>query len=98
MPYNGTAAIEPPRRILVVRLGAMGDVIHALPAVARLKCSFPRARLTWAVESQWSPLLDGNPYVDEVLPLPILGLAEALRHRNLAGIPGRENFASGQPF
>ncbi len=71
MSYNGTAPIEPPRRILAVRLGAMGDVIHALPAVARLKCSFPQARLTWAVESQWSPLLDGNPYIDEVLPLPI---------------------------
>ena len=71
MSYNGTAPIEPPLRILAVRLGAMGDVIHALPAVARLKCSFPQARLTWAVESQWSPLLDGNPYIDEVLPLPI---------------------------
>ncbi len=71
MSYNGTAPINPPRRILVVRLGAMGDVIHALPAVARLKCSFPQARITWAVESQWSVLLDGNPYIDEVLPLPI---------------------------
>ena len=31
-------------RILVVRLGAMGDVIHALPAVASLKHSFPRSQ------------------------------------------------------
>ena len=71
MSYNGTAPINPPRRILVVRLGAMGDIIHALPAVARLKCSFPQARITWAVESQWSTLLNGNPDIDEVLPLPI---------------------------
>ncbi len=71
MSYNGTAPINPPQRILVVRLGAMGDIIHALPAVARLKCSFPQARITWAVESQWSPLLNGNPYIDEVLHLPI---------------------------
>jgi heptosyltransferase-1 len=53
-------------RILVVRLGAMGDVIHALPAVASLKHSFPGSHLTWLVEAQWAPLLAGNPYVDAV--------------------------------
>ena len=36
--------------ILVVRLGAMGDVIHALPAVAALRDAFPEARIGWAVE------------------------------------------------
>jgi heptosyltransferase-1 len=53
-------------RILVVRLGAMGDVIHALPAVATLKHSFPGSHLTWLIEAQWAPLLEQNPYVDEV--------------------------------
>jgi heptosyltransferase-1 len=55
-----------PDRILVVRLGAMGDIIHTLPAVATLRRSFPRARITWLVESRWRVLLDGNPAVDEV--------------------------------
>lgn len=55
-------------RILVVRLGAMGDVIHALPAVATLKHSFPQSRLVWAIEPKWAPLLEGNPFVDDVLP------------------------------
>jgi heptosyltransferase-1 len=45
----------------------MGDVIHALPAVATLKHSFPRGRLVWAIERPWAPLLEGNPFVDEVL-------------------------------
>jgi heptosyltransferase-1 len=53
-------------RILVVRLGAMGDVIHALPAVASLKHSFPGSHLTWLIEPQWSSLLERNPYVDSV--------------------------------
>jgi heptosyltransferase-1 len=53
-------------RILVVRLGALGDVIHTLPAVATLKHSFPGSRLTWLIEAQWAPLLEQNPYVDEV--------------------------------
>src|SRR6266436_541273 len=53
-------------RIVVVRLGAMGDVIHALPAVASLKHSFPGSHLTWLVEAQWAPLLERNPYVDRI--------------------------------
>jgi len=53
-------------RILVVRLGAMGDVIHTLPAVASLKHSFPGCHLTWLIEGSWAPLLDQNPYVDSI--------------------------------
>ncbi len=55
--------------ILVVRLGAMGDIIHALPAVATLKHNYPGWRLTWAVEPRWMPLLEGNPFVDRVSPI-----------------------------
>lgn len=54
-------------RILVVRLGSMGDVIHALPAVATLKRSFPSAHLTWAIDPKWAVLIEGNPYMDEIL-------------------------------
>jgi heptosyltransferase-1 len=56
-------------RILVIRLGAMGDIIHTLPAVASLKHSFPGSHLTWIVEPQWAPLLVENPFVDEVASL-----------------------------
>ncbi len=62
--YNGAAKAS---GILVVRLGAMGDIIHALPAVASLKSSFPGLPLTWIIESNWAPLLDGNPFVDRVI-------------------------------
>jgi heptosyltransferase I len=54
-------------RILVVRLGAMGDIIAALPAVASLKHSIPHSKIAWVVESKWSALLEANPYVDSVL-------------------------------
>jgi heptosyltransferase-1 len=57
-----------PFRILVVRLGAMGDVIHALPAVATLKHSFPHSRVSWVLRPRWMPLVEGNPFVDEVIP------------------------------
>ena len=51
-------------RILVVRLGSMGDVVAALPAVASLKHSIPHSRLAWVIEPKWSMLLQDNPYVD----------------------------------
>jgi heptosyltransferase-1 len=54
--------------ILVVRLGAMGDILHALPAVASLKKSFPRKRIFWVVANKWMELLDGNPNIDELVP------------------------------
>jgi heptosyltransferase-1 len=75
-----TAANPASRRILVVRLGAMGDIIHALPAVASLKHSFPGSRLTWIVEPKWAPLLADNPFIDRVVLLrrtTIAGLVES---------------------
>jgi len=67
------------RRILVVRLGAMGDIIHSLPAVASLKHSHPESPLDWLVEPQWAPLLEGNPFVDRVVLLRRKSLGGLLR-------------------
>ena len=47
----------PPERILIVRLGAMGDIIHGLPAVAALRAALPKAKLGWLVEERWAELL-----------------------------------------
>lgn len=55
--------------LLVVRLGAMGDILHALPAASSLKHSFPDRPLTWAVEAVWAPLLEGNPFIDRVVAI-----------------------------
>jgi heptosyltransferase-1 len=43
--------------ILIVRLGAMGDIIHTLPAVAALRNTLPDARIGWIVEERWAELL-----------------------------------------
>jgi heptosyltransferase-1 len=48
----------------------MGDVIHALPAVTRLRGAFPGARITWLIEPRWTPLLAQNPCIDEVIEVP----------------------------
>lgn len=49
-------------KILLVRLGAMGDVIHALPAARSL------GAVTWIVDPRWIPLLEGNPAIERIVP------------------------------
>ncbi len=55
-------------RVLIVRLGAMGDILHALPAVAALRKAHPTWYLGWAVEPRWRALFCGDggemPLVD----------------------------------
>lgn len=60
-----------PSRVLVVRLGAMGDVIHALPAVSALARALPQGKVDWIVEPRWACLLEGNPHVGSVLEFPL---------------------------
>ena len=52
---NGAAV--PPKSLLVVRLGAMGDVIHTIPAVAALRNAFPEMQIGWVIEQRWVELL-----------------------------------------
>ena len=60
-------------RFLVVRLSSVGDIVHALPAVAALGRTFPQAIIHWAVEERYAALLEGNPYVRQVIRLDTLG-------------------------
>lgn len=55
--------------LLVVRLGAMGDILHTLPAVTGLHWKHPEARIHWVVEPRWQVLLAGNPALASVIPL-----------------------------
>ncbi|OIP36733.1 MAG: hypothetical protein AUK27_00940 [Deltaproteobacteria bacterium CG2_30_66_27] len=59
------------RKILVVKLSAMGDVVHALPAVTYLRKAAPKAEIDWAVDTRFADLLEGNPGISKVIPLPI---------------------------
>lgn len=59
-----------PGRILVVRLSAVGDCVHALPAVRALRRARPEAHIAWAVDDRSAPLLEGLADVDELLVMP----------------------------
>lgn len=58
------------KRILVVRLSAIGDTIHSVPLAAALKKAYPDCRLGWVVEKPSAGLIVGNPLVDWVEVLP----------------------------
>jgi heptosyltransferase-1 len=47
-------------RLLVVRLGAMGDILHALPGVTALRMAHPEWRIDWVVDPRWRALLSAE--------------------------------------
>ena len=55
--------------ILVVRLGALGDLVHTVPAVAALRRAFPTAQIHWLVAAEQRTVVDLVTVVDRVIPL-----------------------------
>jgi heptosyltransferase-1 len=58
------------RRALIVKLSSIGDVVHALPVSAALGDAFPHLEIAWVVEQMSAPMVEGNPYLKEVIVLP----------------------------
>ena len=55
--------------IALVKLSAIGDVVHALPVAAALHAALPQARLVWIVERHEAAVLRGNPALSEIVPV-----------------------------
>ena len=55
------------QNVLIVKLSALGDVIHALPVSYAIKETFPDAKVTWVVEPPSLELLKMNPCVDKII-------------------------------
>ena len=54
-------------RICIVKLSAMGDIIHAMVALQFIKKALPTARIDWVVEEAFKGVLENNPDIDNVL-------------------------------
>lgn len=69
-------------RILIVKLGAIGDVVHTLPALAALRRALPQAHLAWVVERGGAAkLLRDNPAIDELIEVDTRGWRKDLLGR-----------------
>ncbi|MDD5372003.1 MAG: lipopolysaccharide heptosyltransferase I [Sulfurimonas sp.] len=56
-------------KICIVKLSAMGDIIHAMVALQFIKKEFPDAVIDWVVESSFAGVLENNPHIDNILPI-----------------------------
>ena len=59
-----------PGTVFLVKPSSLGDIVHTLPSLHALRQSLPDSRFFWIANSEWSPLLLGNPDLTEVIPFP----------------------------
>ena len=74
------------KRILLVRLGSLGDIIHSLPVAASLRESWPHAHIDWLVDARHRAILDLVPIINgRIVVQPsargFFGAMRGLRHR-----------------
>lgn len=77
------------KNILIVKLSAIGDVIHALPIGHALKQLYPQSRITWIVEKPAYDLLTNNPYIDEIM------IFEKAKYKSFYGLLHHSHELSG---
>ena len=54
-------------KILIVKLGAIGDIIHTLPTLAAIRASIPDAEISWVAERRSAGILQGNKLIDNLI-------------------------------
>ncbi|MFN3534997.1 MAG: glycosyltransferase family 9 protein, partial [Desulfatiglandales bacterium] len=72
-------------KVLIVKLSAIGDVVHTIPFLRTLKLNFPHWEIDWVLEDVTYPLLRGNPLLRRVIELK---RRSWVKGRDLKGFPG----------
>jgi len=54
-------------KILIVKVSALGDIVHALPALNYIKQLHPQAQVDWLVEDSFAPILENQPLLNRVI-------------------------------
>jgi heptosyltransferase I len=62
--------LEAPKSVLLVKLSSIGDVVMASPVAEAIRRAYPDVFLAWLVEDRCRPVLEGNPYLDEIISWP----------------------------
>lgn len=80
-----------PSRILIVRLGALGDIVHALPVLAELRRAYPAAAIDWVVDARHAALFN---YVEGVTRRLVVRAPAASTHDNVVTFAGNAGMLS----
>lgn len=62
--------MNPPRRILIIRPSALGDVCRSVPVLASLRRAYPEAEIDWLVQDSFAPAIDQHSALNRVVPFP----------------------------
>jgi hypothetical protein len=73
--------------ILVVRLGALGDVLRTVPPVRLIRAALPEAVILWTVDDRWACMLEGHADLNAVFPLPRESWARGGKHGSPSIVP-----------
>jgi lipopolysaccharide heptosyltransferase I len=65
-------------RILIVKLGSIGDIVHTLPALAAIRKAMPEAKISWVVERRAAEILRDNPFLDRLIEVDTKALRRGL--------------------
>src|SRR5678815_6159607 len=65
-------------RILIVKLGSIGDIVHTLPSLAAIRGAMPQAEISWVVERRSAEILRDNPLLDRLIEVDTKALRRGL--------------------
>jgi lipopolysaccharide heptosyltransferase I len=65
-------------RILIVKLGSIGDIVHTLPSLAAIRRALPEAEISWVVEPRAAEILRDNPLLDRLIEIDTKALRRGL--------------------
>ena len=85
-----------PRRILIVRPSALGDVCRTIPLLWSLRAAYPHATIDWVVEDTWSAAIAAHPALDEAVAFPKRKLRKFWRNPRVAWQAARWFFSLRQ--
>jgi lipopolysaccharide heptosyltransferase I len=65
-----STAAQDIKKILIIRLSSLGDILFALPSLEALRKAFPDADISWVVEDRFASVLENHPHIDELIVMP----------------------------
>ena len=65
-------------KILIVKLGAIGDIVHTLPALHAIRAAIPGAEISWTVEKRSAEILRGNTLIDNLIEVDTRSLRKGM--------------------